>query len=192
MPRPDRRWCFAGLAALLAVLGCGDDVTHVHVGQIGESLVAAVIGDETFVAYRCGDLDTLADDTAWFAGGVVDGELEGAGFTATLRGESLDARVPLREGGEVPVTLARTPEDDAGLFSDIDADGCRTALVIRRAPGAGEFASRGAHFCAEDGVFSQVTPVSVGDVLGDTLEVEVALPGGPERRTLIRAVATTP
>jgi len=170
----------------------GEPVTEAtFIGTLDGSNVriAVVRGRSTLQAYVCGAGDTLATHTRWFRGRVP-----GDGGAIELRESSWDLRIESAGAGlagelQSPDGLvqswsasrvADTADGMVGLY-DASQDGCRTGVIVWRAPPGAACDAQGS-YCDASGQRSQVEPVlcAAGQPLrvravGDAQDVELTV-----------------
>lgn len=188
--RPTALW----ICPLVAVFGCVaevDDRPTTFVGEAldGEVVVASFWGEDGAILYTCGRGDTLDSSTGWVR---VAREPEQQDVLFSTPGFELMAT---REVDALRGVLTRGDESDmlelapalslenVGVFQTVDGE-CRTAAIALR--GAGGLRIQGAHFCAPEGPFFQVTPIRPPELLGETLRVSFDDGSGVREQVLMR------
>lgn len=190
--RPSALRILCAFAVVLA--GCATDVDDAPVSFIGESLdgevlIASFWREDDAILYTCGRGGTLGSSTGWVR---VTREAEqqdvlfsAPGFELMATREVDALRGVLTRGDESDMLeLSPAPSlEDGGVFQLVDGP-CRTAVIALRS--AGGLRLQGAHFCAPEGPFFQVTPILPEALLGETLRVSFDDGDGVQEQTLTR------
>ncbi len=167
-------FCLLGACTASSGVDVEGDEAAVYVGTLrgGEVFAASIWDGNEALLYTCG-YDRLNGTTLWLRGTAMDGVMDTTQDAFSVAASQTEAQVTgtLRTpDGEEELVLSRAAKEDAGLFLHTEG-GCVTAAVAQRRDG--ELALQGAHFCAPEGPFFQVTPVLPPEVLGDRLVVRI-------------------
>lgn len=181
---------YARTAVWLLIAGCSASTNDVasYAGSADGLLMSALVLDDAFVAYSCGDDGMLDANTAWFAGTVEEGRLVPRTHeTATLAADVDEARLvgTLETPSGAHAFELEEVGADGAIFLALEG-GCRTALIAFRTSSG--MRVQGAHFCADEGPFFQVTPIRPVTGLEDVVDVSFTDDTGLRELPLERVV----
>jgi hypothetical protein len=184
--RPESALCIATL--VLGGLGCGDEAAPVatpsatYVGTVDGTgaRIAVVHAGASYVAYVCGEGETLASHTRWFRGEldydagsvalVSDGwQLAMIEGEAHLRGDLIAPDGAVARWNAVRIASAE--RSALGLYDSSEL-GCRAGVIVWQDDPC---SAQGA-WCDAEGEIGQITPADCP--AGGTLQVEALRDGG--------------